>query len=194
MDVQHWETVTRMGKKRSSSPGAISQVGHRHRSRSPWLRSHRDQSCSPPPDRIPSPKSRAKFATGQDSSKSRKRQSYDPSFRVFWHSERAFCNQPGKKDWQERLVQSTEVPRHADLAFIRAGVHVSLEGPDRIQHITVDYQKDSGEHVTTWHIDLSEAEYQSFIEIGQPGPAALAIDPLPSPASDDDALWPPLSP
>ncbi len=143
---------------------------------------------------MPNPKAQSKLVTGQASSRKPKRQSHDPDFWVVWQNEGGFSLQPGKKDWQDRLVQSTKVPCCAEIAVIKAGVQASPEDCDQIEHITVEYRKDSGEHVTTWHIDLTEAEYQSFKEIERPDLAAVAVEPLPSPALDGATLSPPLSP
>lgn len=187
MDSASWETVTRKNKKRSLSPNAVTQNDRRSWSRSPRSSDHRRQSCSPPPDRMPSPK-------GQ--SKKPRRQSHDPTIVILWTDKQEFSSQPEKRKWQECLVQSTEIPHRADIAFIRKGVHTSANGPE--PHITVDYKlKNSDEpyeHVTTWHIDLTEAEYEAFKKIERIDPGTMVVDPLPSPALDDATLESPPSP
>ncbi len=88
------------------------------------------------------------------------------------------------------------MPRRADIAFIRKGVHTSDNGPE--QHITVDYKLKTSderyEHVTTWHIDLTEAEYEAFKGIEQMNSAEMAVEPLPSPVLGKAAPDSPPSP
>jgi hypothetical protein len=165
--------VNRKDKKRSSSPNSATQIDHRSRSFSPRTSGYRNQSCSPPPERMPTPKALPKVVYNRRFSKQPERQSHDPSLNVFWSNVQAFSKQTEKRDWQEGLVQSTERPRRANVAFIRKGVHISKDDPDRIQHITVDYQRVCGkryEHITTWHIDLTEAEYQFFMQFERSEP------------------------
>lgn len=191
MNDNGWETVTRKDKKRSSLPITANHSDDRSRSRATEPSGSRNQSLSPPPNRIPSP-------NGQHSSRKPKRQSHDYLFPVSWGNARAFSSQPEKKAWQkawqEHLVQSTERPHCADKAVIRAGVHVSRDDPSHSQHITVDYQNSNDDHVTTWHLDLTEAEYQMFKRMERSNRATLAIGPLSTPAWGGATLSPPPSP
>lgn len=193
MDAEGWETVSRKDERRSSSPKASTQDGRKSRSKSPRSRGCRDGSRSPPPDCMPSPKAQSKLVNRRSWSLNPGRQDHEPRLCVQWRDENAFSSQVQKKGWQERLVRSREVPCGASIAIIRAGVHASEDDPDRIQHVTVDY-RDKDRHLTTRHIDLTEAEYHSFKMIEQPDQAILAVEPVPGPALDDATLWPPLSP
>jgi hypothetical protein len=185
MDDNGWETVTRKDKKRSSFPTTATYSDDKSRSRATEPSGSRTQSRSPPPNRIPSP-------NGQHSSRKPKRQSHDSLFPVIWGDVRAFSSQPERKAWQEYLVQSTERPRCAKKAVIRAGVHVSREDPS--QHITVEYQKSNDDHVTTWHVDLTEAEYQTVKRLERSDRATLAVEPLPTLAWGVATLSSPPSP
>ncbi|ERF75435.1 hypothetical protein EPUS_00228 [Endocarpon pusillum Z07020] len=171
MDADGFEIVTRKDKKRSSSPRS---GGYRNRS---W---------SPPPNCMPD-------AGGQSSSKWSKRRSSDQDLCIRWKDERELSAQSQKKDWHESLVKAKKKPWGAQKAIIRKGVHQSPHG-DGEQHITVDYQTADGVHITTWHVNLTDDEYQSFQQINKPEGATWAVPPSPSPAWDDAALSPPPSP
>ena len=175
----------RKDKKRSSFPNTATHSDDKSRAKATESSGFRNQSLSPPPNHIPSP-------NGQDSSRKPKRQSHDYLLPVLWGNARAFSSQPERKAWQEHLVQSTERPHCAKKAVIRAGVHVSREDPS--QHITVEYQKSNDDHVTTWHVDSTEAEYHTFKRLERSDQATLAVGPLPTPAWGDATLSPPPSP
>lgn len=71
---------------------------------------------------------------------------------------------------------------------------MSSEDSECIQHLIVEYRGVDGEHVTTWHIELTEAEYQTFRQIEQSDEATLAVESFSSLVLDDATICPPLSP
>jgi hypothetical protein len=129
---------------------------------------------------MPSPKDRSTPVTGQQSAKSPQRPFVKPDLPIIWANERAFSAQPEKKKWQENLVRSRKAPSPAATAIIREGVHISSDDPEGVRHITVEYLIESGEHETTWHLDLTEAECLEFQELrpkqAEPEPAPAVVE------------------
>ncbi|KZT68524.1 hypothetical protein DAEQUDRAFT_766328 [Daedalea quercina L-15889] len=79
------------------------------------------------------------------------------SIKVSWKNPNEYKNQPAKKQEVETDVkdssQSSAAERKgATEAIIRGGIHKSQPGGDQKEHVTVDYKKADGDHVTTKHV------------------------------------------
>ncbi|KAL1665699.1 hypothetical protein EV122DRAFT_275548 [Schizophyllum commune] len=76
---------------------------------------------------------------------------------ISWKNPNEYASQPAKKQQIETTVQNAAattaaVDKGATDATIRGSSHKSPLGGDQVDHVTVDYQKANGDHVTTKHI------------------------------------------
>lgn len=79
------------------------------------------------------------------------------SVNIKWNDPNTYKTQPAKKQQVETAVSSAgetsaAARRGATDAVIMGGIHKSKPGGDPKDHVTVQYKKANGDHVTTKHV------------------------------------------